>query len=173
MSTPTPPPGYGWQDPKQYGQQPYGQYDNGQPYSSPGGSILGNLAAWPSRAGGTLIDGLVVAVPYGIGTVFLSRQTAPMAIVAMLLYIVSLGVGIWNVVVRQGGSGQTVGKSVLGLKLVGADTGRPIGAGKAFVRQLSHILDGMACCIGYLWPLWDEKRQTFADKANNTYVIKL
>ena len=23
------------------------------------------------------------------------------------------------------------------------------------------------------WPLWDEKRQTLADKINNTYVIKL
>jgi len=85
------------------------------------------------------------------------------------------GGGHWSIeiLIRQGSSGQTVGKQALGLKLVGADTGQPIGAGKTFLRQLTHILDGAACYIGYLWPLWDEKRQTFADKINNTYVIKL
>ena len=41
----------------------------------------------------------------------------------------------------------------------------------AFVRQLAHILDGIPCYIGYLWPLWDAKRQTFADKVIGTYVI--
>ncbi|WP_238176989.1 RDD family protein [Kribbella sp. VKM Ac-2566] len=45
--------------------------------------------------------------------------------------------------------------------------------GKALLRQLTHSIDGFACYIGYLWPLWDRRRQTFADKINNTYVIKL
>ena len=36
---------------------------------------------------------------------------------------------------------------------------------------ICHILDGV-CFIGYLWPIWDAKKQTFADKIMNTYVIK-
>ena len=59
----------------------------------------------------------------------------------------------------------------MGIKLVKAETGQPIGAGMAFVRQIAHILDGIPCYIGYLWPLWDDKRQTFADKVIGTYVI--
>ncbi len=54
--------------------------------------------------------------------------------------------------------------------LIGEPTGQPIGPLNAFLRDLVHILDGIAY-IGYLWPLWDEKRQTFADKLMKTVVI--
>ncbi|WP_433165614.1 RDD family protein [Kribbella sp. CA-247076] len=164
-------PGYP-QQPGQYGQQP-GQYGQGyQPYGQPGfGAVPGNLAAWPNRVGGALIDGLIVGVPYGIGSALSANEN--LAIVAIVFYLIGIGLAIWNVVIRQGNTGQTVGKQVLGLKLVDANTGQPVGPGKAFLRQLTHILDSAACYIGYLWPLWDEKKQTFADKINNTYVIKL
>jgi uncharacterized RDD family membrane protein YckC len=167
-------PGYP-QQPGQYGQQPaqYGQQPGyPQQYGQPGfGAVPGNLAAWPNRVGGALIDGLIIGVPYGIGGAFAGNND--LAIVGIIFYLIGIGLAIWNVVIRQGSTGQTVGKQVLGLKLVGADTGQPVGAGKAFLRQLTHILDSAACYIGYLWPLWDEKKQTFADKINNTYVIKL
>ncbi|WUK74350.1 RDD family protein [Kribbella sp. NBC_00359] len=120
-----------------------------------------------------LIDGLIAGVPYGIGSALASSNNSGLSIVALIFYLIGIGLGIWNIVIRQGSTGQTVGKQVLGLKLVGAETGQPLGAGKTFVRQLTHFLDGAACYIGYLWPLWDDKRQTFADKINNTYVIKL
>jgi uncharacterized RDD family membrane protein YckC len=162
------------QQPGQYGQQPgaYGQPGYPQQYGQPGfGAVPGNLAAWPNRVGGALIDGLIVGVPYGIGSALSANEN--LAIVAIIFYLIGIGLAIWNIIIRQGSTGQTVGKQVLGLKLVDAVTGQPLGAGKTFLRQLTHILDSAACYIGYLWPLWDEKKQTFADKINNTYVIKL
>jgi hypothetical protein len=36
-------------------------------------------------------------------------------------------------------------------------------------RQICH---GLKFGIGYLWPLWDGKRQTFADKIVGTVVIR-
>lgn len=164
--------GYG-QQPGQYGQQAYGQAGYPQAYGQAGygGGIPGNLATWPVRVGGALIDGVIIGVPYGIGSALSSNSD--LAILSLILYLIGIGLAIWNVVIRQGKTGQSVGKSVVGLKLVGAETGQPVGPGKAFLRQITHILDSAACYIGYLWPLWDEKRQTFADKINNTYVIKL
>jgi hypothetical protein len=38
--------------------------------------------------------------------------------------------------------------------------------------MLAHILDSLPCYLGYLWPLWDAKRQTFADKVMGTVVIE-
>jgi uncharacterized RDD family membrane protein YckC len=61
---------------------------------------------------------------------------------------------------------------LLGLYLVSEQTGQPIGAGLAFVRELCHIVDGIVCYIGYLFPLWDAKRQTLADKIVSTIVIR-
>ena len=46
----------------------------------------------------------------------------------------------------------------------------PIGPLNAFLRDLLHTLDGFAY-VGYLWPLWDAKRQTFADKIMKTVVV--
>ena len=59
----------------------------------------------------------------------------------------------------------------MGIKLVEERTGQPIGAGMCFVRDLAHILDGFFY-LGYLWPLWDNKRQTFADKILTTVVVE-
>ena len=33
------------------------------------------------------------------------------------------------------------------------------------------MLDGLAY-VGYLWPLWDDERQTFADKILRTGVVR-
>jgi uncharacterized RDD family membrane protein YckC len=78
---------------------------------------------------------------------------------------------IYNWCIRQGRTGYTFGKTVVGIKLVGERTQQPIGGGMSFVRQLAHIVDGLVCNLGYLWPLWDAKKQTFADKIMGTLVI--
>ena len=72
---------------------------------------------------------------------------------------------------RQGRTGLLDRQERARHQLIGEPTGQPIGAGMAFVRYLAHILDGLPCYLGYLWPLWDAKRQTFADKIMSTVVI--
>jgi len=32
-------------------------------------------------------------------------------------------------------------------------------------------VDALPCMIGYLFPLWDARRQTFSDKIMNTVVL--
>ena len=51
------------------------------------------------------------------------------------------------------------------------ETGQPIGTLNAFLRDICHIIDGIICYIGYLFPLWDPKRQTIADKIMKTVVV--
>lgn len=43
----------------------------------------------------------------------------------------------------------------------------------SIVRQLAHVLDTLICYLGYLFPLWDAKRQTFADKLMSTVCVPL
>jgi uncharacterized RDD family membrane protein YckC len=86
--------------------------------------------------------------------------------------LLMIGIQLWNRTFRMGRTGQSVGKKVMGIKLVEERTGRPMGAGMCFVRELAHFLDGIAY-IGYLWPLWDTKRQTFADMVMSTVVVRV
>ncbi|MDH6120602.1 RDD family protein [Kitasatospora sp. GAS204B] len=85
--------------------------------------------------------------------------------------VLTLGLLIWQLV-REGSTGQTIGKRAVGIKLVREIDGRPLGFGMAFVRKLAHVLDNLLCGLGYLWPLWDDKGQCFADKVTNSLVIR-
>jgi uncharacterized RDD family membrane protein YckC len=95
------------------------------------------------------------------------------ALILILFGLVTYAVfWIWNVCIKQGRTGATIGKGVLAIRLLGY-SGQPIGAGLSFVRQLAHFLDSIACYVGWLWPLWDARKQTFADKIMSTVVVNV
>jgi uncharacterized RDD family membrane protein YckC len=74
---------------------------------------------------------------------------------------------------KQGTTGQSIGKGVMNIKVVGENTGQPLGTGGAFVRWLMHtFVDGAICYLGFLWPLWDDKKQTWGDKVASSVVVQ-
>jgi uncharacterized RDD family membrane protein YckC len=85
--------------------------------------------------------------------------------------IIGIAITLWNRVFRMGRTGQSVGKSVIGLRLVHAHTGQPIGAGMCFVRELMSGLINQLFYLSYLWMLWDDNKQTLADKVATSTVI--
>jgi uncharacterized RDD family membrane protein YckC len=91
-------------------------------------------------------------------------------VAGLALGLVAVGWTVYNRWLMGGRTGQSLGKRLLKLTLVAEETRQPIGPLNAFLRDLVHILDGMAY-VGYLWPLWDKKRQTFADMLMRTVVI--
>ena len=180
-----------------YGGAPANPY--GAPASPYGGSgaygqqapafAASGYASWISRVAASIIDGLLAAaagLPLWIGYGILIAHTttttdangtttthmsggAGAAILILVGIITYAAFWIWNVCIRQGRTGATIGKGVLSIRLINRE-GRPIGGGMSFVRQLAHILDSI-CYIGYLWPLWDAQKQTFADKIMGTVVV--
>ena len=90
---------------------------------------------------------------------------------ALALWTLTLVYLVWNFGYRQGKTGSTIGKSVMKFKVVSEKTWQPIGFGLSLVRQLVHWVDQMVCYIGFLWPLWDKKRQTFADMIMSTVCV--
>jgi uncharacterized RDD family membrane protein YckC len=82
-----------------------------------------------------------------------------------------LGLWLWNRVFRMGRTGQSIGKSSQGLMLIDTVTGRPIGAGSSFLREIVAGLVNQVVYLSYLWMLWDPDRQTVADKAVHSTVI--
>lgn len=185
-----PPPPGGDQDPSQgYGQQPpaYGQPAGypvapaGYPAAPVGGGYYeqagpGALASWGQRAIGMLVDMALYIPGYlllflGTPKVDARGNVGSFGITYFIGMLYMLGVQIWNRWIK-GGQGQTVGRKIAGVTLVNAQ-GQPLGAGMAFVRDLAHIVDSLICYVGWLFPLWDAKRQTMADKILNTSVINV
>lgn len=67
-------------------------------------------------------------------------------------------------------TGQTIGRKMAKTQLP-TEAGAVPSFGVIFARSLLHILDNLVCCLGFLFPLWDKQRQTFADKIMKTYVV--
>ena len=147
---PPAPGGYGAPGPVGYGGS----------YAAPG-----NYASWLQRVGAYLIDVIPVAILYIIGLV--TRSTAAL----FVFIIIAIAVNGYNRWYQAGKTGQSWGKRALGITLLSEETGQPIGAGMAFVRDICHFVDGIICYIGYLFPLWDAKRQTLADKIMRTVIV--
>ena len=189
----TPPPSY-----QPYGQAEqlpaYGQPTYGQPAYGP---PVYDYAHWIKRVGSYLLDGLftmLTAIPayallfagISLGTQDMQTVTdangvstttgewnsggTALTVIGALLFLVPLAFFVWNSCVRQGRTGRSLGRGIIGTQLLGEASAQPVGAGIAFVRQLCHVVDGF-CYLGYLWPLWDRKRQTFADKIMSTVVV--
>jgi len=134
-------------------------------YASPPAADASQLALWPQRVGAYLIDIAIPVVLLIIGSITGST------VVYLLFALVALGVSVYNRWIQMGTTGQSWGKKALGLKLISESTGEPIGPLMAFVRDICHFVDEVICYIGFLFPLWDAKRQTLADKIMSTLVI--
>lgn len=136
------------------------------------GGAPGPLAEWPQRALGGLID---YVGPF-IVAAFLFAVTGRWMIY-MLLWLLALGWGAYNGYLN-GTTGQSIGKKMVGLKVVGEQTGQVIGASMGLVRWAIPAVIGFIPCIGalfllvdLLFPLWDSKKQTLHDKAVKSLVI--
>lgn len=70
------------------------------------------------------------------------------------------------------GRGGTPFRRGYGAVIVDMRTGRPIGPARAFLRIVVANISLVVFGLGYLWMLWDPKRQTWHDKAARTFVIK-
>ena len=97
---------------------------------------------------------------YDYGVYCTSNMTVFGMIVYILAYLIVFAYWIWNWGYRQGTTGQSIGKSVMKFRVISEKTGQPIGFGLSIVRQIAHVVDSIVCYIGWLFPLWDAKRQT-------------
>jgi uncharacterized RDD family membrane protein YckC len=73
----------------------------------------------------------------------------------------------------HGRTGQTPGDAALGIRVVDIDNGNVIGYGRAFGRCLVSIVSGLVIVLGYLWMLWDPRKQTWHDKAVSSLPVRV
>jgi uncharacterized RDD family membrane protein YckC len=73
-------------------------------------------------------------------------------------------------------TGVTVGKRVMKLRIVDAETGAPMEVSAARKRWVIQLLFGFVGMVSYLdglWQLWDPQKQTLHDKVARTVVVKV
>jgi uncharacterized RDD family membrane protein YckC len=126
-----------------------------------------SYAHWSVRLVSLLIDVLACAAPNIIAGA-VDTHNGTLQAVMLVPSVLLLAYDRWY---RAGRTGQSWGRHLMGIDLVGAADGRPVGMRRAFLRDLAHLVDTLSCFLGWLWPLWDHRKQTFADKLTGTVVL--
>lgn len=151
-------------------------------------------APWPRRVLAFLLDALPVVGLAAVAVVLLyltrnrgcdgdpsvrdlgaqcASNTSPLGVICFVVtWLAIIGYGVWNFGYRQGRTGSSVGKTALRLWVIDVASGEPIGFQRSVIRQFAHVADTLSLGLGFLWPLWDSKRQTFADKLASTVCVR-
>lgn len=109
-----------------------------------------------------------------------NRRFFGVSLLEGILIVFTLGVGwlIWLAFTAQ--TAQTPAKRLLNVYIVDADSGRPVTAGRVWIRELLvkallfsllNLIAGVASLVDDLWILFDKDRQALHDKIASTVVV--
>jgi len=133
------------------------------------------LATWKQRAHASLIDFAVfVAIVAGGCLIALFWSWVQQHLLSTIFYIGAPLAGLvwtWKNLMEQGWSGQTLGKRMVGLRLLSETTRRPVGPWPSVARAFVHTVDSLPLFVGWFRPLRNDKHQTFADTMMGTVVV--
>jgi uncharacterized RDD family membrane protein YckC len=123
----------------------------------------GPRASFGVRFVAALIDAVLVGVVSGVLAAVIGTNAGQ-----GLGGLIGLGYFIY---LEGSPSGQTVGKRAMNIRVVDAESGGPIGYGRAVLRYFARILSAIPCLLGYFWMLWDSNKQTWHDKLSTNVVV--
>jgi Mce-associated membrane protein len=133
-----------------------------------------DLARWHLRAAAFAVDvlpGVAVAATMALAWLAVPlRSTWSWLCVSVLAGAVLLT--LVNRLALPAISGWSLGRALVGIAVVRPD-GASAGLGRLLFRDLAHLLDTISVFVGWLWPLWDARRRTFADLLLRTEVRRV
>jgi uncharacterized RDD family membrane protein YckC len=125
-----------------------------------------------------IVDGLVLGVLFWVMSLLFGSSSAEGSAVSASLGTVGtftyLIITFAYYALLEGYLGQTVGKMLLGIKVVREDNGEVPGLGAAAIRTVLRLIDVLpfAYLVGFITVLISGKNQRLGDMAANTLVVR-
>lgn len=121
-----------------------------------------------ARIGAQIVDLIVVMILAVVVGIAFGISLGSEAGVFLGFIVVMLGYGT----VLEGAYGKTLGKMLLGIRVVGA-TGEDIGFGGAFLRNIPAVFGGwLTWIVGIAAIAIDDRNQRLFDQVADTYVVR-
>ena len=143
---------------------------------------MANYANIVNRAVATIIDHIIVyaiaaiiSLPFGFQAFAMDYAGVinPLALAGTMMTMMAVGavVFILYFTYMEGSTGQTLGKRLLGIKVI-KEKGKMTYA-DAFIRTILRIIDGiLVYVLGLIVILVSQKKQRIGDMAAKTLVVK-
>lgn len=169
------------------------------PYAPYGANAPGGeKAGFWRRVGSSLLDSLLyglVFLPFGIvgaillvgafdecvtvnDDVYCPDGEPNAAMIAGGIAVLVIGIILVAIIYLRalGRTGQTWGRKITNIRVIGRDSLQPIGVGKALGRYLIQVVFNMVpflSLLDILWMLWDDQKQTLHDKVVGSIVVEV
>jgi uncharacterized RDD family membrane protein YckC len=158
-----------------------GNTPNGyQPYYYPqkrAGELVG---FWP-RAIALLIDSLIISIPTGIFNGLLNvlihpfwndwgNLPASQYTFGWSTSIIFWGLYAWFCYTNL--RGNTLGKSVMGVKLINPDGSKPSLQTYLLHFTVGYWINQVVLCLGYIWAIFDTNKQTWGQKIFKNLTVR-
>jgi uncharacterized RDD family membrane protein YckC len=148
-----------------------------QAVSGPSAAV-GDVHVTGRRVLAIIVDGILLGIVFWILSMLFGTTSAEGGAVSaslgtlgtLLLLVISFAYYAF----LEGSRGQTVGKMLLGIKVVREGSGDVPGFGPASIRTLLRLVDVLpfAYLVGYIAVLISGKNQRLGDMAANTLVVR-
>ncbi len=127
------------------------------------------------------MDGIIVALPTGLMGALLGVVSSGggevgaslEGVAGLFAAVISVALYLGYYVLMEGYLGQTLGKMLLGIKVVREDDGGVPGVKAAAIRTVLRIVDGLfSYLVGFIAVLASAKNQRLGDMAAHTLVVR-
>jgi uncharacterized RDD family membrane protein YckC len=124
--------------------------------------VATNYAGFGIRFVAWLIDAIIVGIITGILNALHLGALGALVGLAYFTYFIGSEMGA------------SVGMMALGLRVIpdGGGATESIGYMRAFIRWIMSIVSAIPIFLGYLWIIWDPKKQAWHDKVANSVVVR-
>lgn len=148
-------------------ENPYTAAPTPQPVST-GGVVYAGF--WERFLAG-IVDAILVAIASGvISVVFGLMGDFGKSLGSLVTLVLSCGYYVYFISQK----GQTIGKRALSIRVQNESTGQNLDVVSAILREVvGKFISGIVLLLGYLWMLWDPKKQTWHDKIAKSVVVKV
>ena len=123
-----------------------------------------------------IVDGIIVGLPTGLIAALLGAFSSGGGLEGMAGLFVALTSAVLYLgyyVLMEGYLGQTVGKMLLGIKVIREDDGGVPGVKAAAIRTVLRIVDGLfSYLVAFIVVLASAKNQRLGDMAAHTLVVR-
>lgn len=136
------------------------------------------LAEWWPRVGAILLDGLILGIPILVINAIIQADWGNTTGAAALEFVLFIAIqAVYFGTLNGTGSGQTLGNKAAGIAVRDVASNQVIGYSRGylrwFVRFALYLFLAVPGILSDLWPLWHKQRQTLADQAARSVMIRV
>lgn len=125
--------------------------------------VIDSALAWAAQFLGAFLGAVVAFAMVGLDAPQAISEDASGQGMAFGWFFWGAAAWFINLGVLQGLTGASLGKMLLGIRVVRGSDGAPLGLGKSLLRSVCYVVSSLPLYLGFLAPLWSARRQCWHD----------